>query len=262
MNVSISLLPTARATIGGLWSAAIGIATLLSALAAPSVGIDLEKLGKSLGGWEGRHEKYAEYVMADSRYRTFKPDITPTPDGGIYLSLRIDHVRGLFAADDHAILELTVDREGQVQSTRSSVNIQGKRITSDLIAGGVRGAGKVASGNTPAEMAVSMGTSLVANLAEKLGSERKIESGRVSFPSVVQHNFNLIYQAVGIFPDLEEEEQDEESSGEPVASSQDTPGEATEEGEDEAEDLDAKDSRPDGGDPAAAASESGDSRLR
>ncbi len=149
----------------------ISVALMHLAGAESSIQVSLEKLGESLGGWKGRSQKYVEYVMADSRYRTFKPDITPTPDGGIYLSMRIDHVRGLFAADDHAILEMTLDPEGRVQTTRSSVNIQGKKIAaSDLIAGGVRSAGKVAGGGTPAEMAVSMGTSLVANLAEKLGT--------------------------------------------------------------------------------------------
>lgn len=184
--------------------------------AETEVRIDLEKLGKSLGGWKGKSEKFAEYVMADSKYRTFKPDMTPTPDGGVYLSLRIDYVRGLFASDDHAVLELTLDKNGQVQTTRSSVNIQGKRITSDLIAGGVRSAGNVATGTTPAEMVVSLGSSLVANLTEKMSTENKVESGRVTFPSVVQHNFNLVYQAVEV---VDRTKAAEDPVAEPVADS-------------------------------------------
>ena len=51
--------------------------TLLTApVWASEVSIDLKALGKSLGGWDGRKEKYAQYEMDDNRYRTFKPTVT------------------------------------------------------------------------------------------------------------------------------------------------------------------------------------------
>jgi hypothetical protein len=134
--------------------------------------------------------------MANNRYRTFRPDITPTPDGGLFISVRIDHVRGFFASDDHASLEMTVDNTGKVVSTRSSISIQGKRITSDLISGSMRGAGQAASRTSAAGSVAALGTDLMASLTEKLSRETKVEPGRVGFPSVVQHNFNLLYQAI------------------------------------------------------------------
>ncbi len=162
------------------------------------VTVDIKKLGKSLGGWDGRKAKYAQYEMADNHYRTFKPTITPTPEGGLFVSIRIDHLRGLLASDDHAVLETTFDKAGKVVSTRSIINVQGRKITSDLIAGGVRGAGRATSGASPAEVVVSLGSDLVANLTEKLSRETNVEPGRVVFPSVVQHNFNFLYQAITV----------------------------------------------------------------
>lgn len=183
--------------------------------------VDVNQFGKSLGGWEGRKGKLVEYEMSDNRYRTFRPDITLTPDGGLFISLRIDHVRGFFASDDHASLELTIDREGKISTTRSSISIQGKRITSDVIAGGVRGAGQASLGLSPAETVVAVGTDLVANLTEKLSRESKVEPGRVIFPAVVRHNLNLLYQAIGVKEDEPEPEEPEEP--EPEVSDQSDP---------------------------------------
>ncbi len=176
--------------------ALLGVA--LSGAAHAGVVLDFERFGQSLGGWDGRKKKLADYEMSDNRYRTYRPEITRTPDGGLYISVRIDHVRGLFASDDHASLEITVDKNGKLTTTRSSISIQGKRITSDLIAGGVRGASQASStvAPSPAESVVSLGADLVANLTEKLSNESKVEPGRVTFPTVLQHNLNLIFQAL------------------------------------------------------------------
>lgn len=200
------------------------------ALAGPIV-VDEQAYGQSLGGWDGKKEQMAEYEMAGNRYRSYRPDVTPTPDGGAYISVRIDHVRGFFASDDHASLEMTIDAKGRVVSTKSSISIQGKRVTSDLIAGGIRGAGQ-ASTVSPAQSVVALGTDLVANLTEKLSRETKVEPGRVAFPAVVRHNLNLLFQAVHKLPDapapqptvkevLEEEEAPAEI--EPAAAEAPTP---------------------------------------
>ena len=174
--------------------------TWTSIALAGEVIVDMKAFGKSLGGWKGKHQKMIEYEMADNRYRSYRPDISPTPGGGLFISVRIDHVRGIFASNDHASLEMTVDAQGQVVSTKSSISIQGQRVTSDLIAGSLRGAGR-ASTISPAESVVALGTDLVANLTEKLSRETKVEPGRVSFPAVVIHNFNLLYQAIHVLPD-------------------------------------------------------------
>lgn len=154
--------------------------------------LDVAKLGESLGGWDSKGGKAAVYELSASNYRTYKPETTPSPEGGIFISVRIDHVRGLFASNDYATLEMTFGANGELTSTQSSIAIQGRKITSDVIRSGANvGKGEGAVGG-----AVKMGGELVASLTEKLSRENVVEAGRVTFPAVVRHNYNLIFQAV------------------------------------------------------------------
>lgn len=172
------------------------ILAICSAVAiAPSsaeVKIDEAVFGKSLGGWTKRDNQAAEYPLSGTVYRTYKPEVSPTPDGGIFVSIRIDHVRGWLSSDDHAILEITISPSGMIASAQSNIAIQGRSISSDVILG-TNEAGKAAVG---VDRAVQIGTDLVADLSAKLLREKIVEAGRVSFPSVLRHNYNLLYQAV------------------------------------------------------------------
>lgn len=172
------------------------ILAICSAVAiAPSsaeVKIDEAVFGKSLGGWTKRENQAAEYPLSGTVYRTYKPEVSPTPDGGIFVSIRIDHVRGWLSSDDHAILEITISPSGMIASAQSNIAIQGRSISSDVILG-TNEAGKAAVG---VDRAVQIGTDLVADLSAKLLREKIVEAGRVSFPSVLRHNYNLLYQAV------------------------------------------------------------------
>ena len=160
--------------------------------ASAEVKIDDQAFGKSLGGWTKRDNQAAEYPLSGTTYRTYKPEVSPTPDGGIFVSIRIDHVRGWLASDDHAILEVTVSPTGSISSAQSNIAIQGRSISSDVILG-TNEAGKEAVG---VDRAVQIGTDLVADLSAKLLREKIVEAGRVSFPSVLRHNYNLLFQAV------------------------------------------------------------------
>jgi len=160
--------------------------------AAAEIKLDEEAYGKSLGGWNKLEGKAVEYKLSGSDYRTYKPEITPTPEGGIFISVRIDHVRGWLSSDDHAMLEITVSPYGVITSAKSSIAIQGRSITSDVILG-TTAAGKEVTG---ADRAVQIGADLVADLSAKLLREKIVEAGRVSFPSALRHNYNLIYQAL------------------------------------------------------------------
>jgi hypothetical protein len=156
------------------------------------VSLDQQALGESLGGWDVKRDKAADYELSGSKYRTYKPEITPTPEGGIFVSVRIDYVRGVFASNDFATLEMTFDANGTLTSTQSSIAIQGKKITSDVMRSGLKfGETQGAVGS-----AVKMGGDLVANLTEKLSRENLVEAGRVTFPAAVRHNFNKVFQAV------------------------------------------------------------------
>jgi hypothetical protein len=167
---------------------------LLASTARAGVDIDIDAYGESLGGWE---KNTVSYTLSGSNYRTYKPEITPTPDGGIFASVRIDHLRGWLASNDHAVLEITFAKDGTVQSARSTLALQGRTISSDLIRSTAAVSGEV----TGVGGAVRVGTDLVADLSGKLLREKIVEAGRVSFPAAVQHNYNLLYQAVRVRTD-------------------------------------------------------------
>ena len=164
----------------------------LTAHLSAGVSVNEEKLGESLGGWKERTGKAAEYPLSGANYRTYRPEITPTPEGGLFISLRIDHVRGWLSSDDHAMLEITVDKQGRVLSAQSSIAIQGRSVTSDVIRGGTEAGQKLAG----ADRAVQIGTDLIADVSAKMLREKIVEAGRVSFPSALRHNYNLLYQAI------------------------------------------------------------------
>lgn len=158
------------------------------------VKIDDDTFGRPLGGWNKRSERAAEYPLSGATYRTYKPEVSPTPDGGIFVSVRIDHVRGWLSSDDHATLEITVNSKGMIVGAQSNIAIQGRSISSDLILG-ANAAGNQAVGM---DRAVQIGTDLVANLSAKMLREKIVEAGRVSFPAVVRHNYNLLFQAIRV----------------------------------------------------------------
>ncbi len=178
------------------------------------VSVDEEKLGESLGGWKARAGKVAEYPLSGANYRTYRPEITPTPDGGLFISIRIDHVRGWLSSDDHAMLEITVDKKGRVLSAQSSIAIQGRSVTSDVIRGGTEAGQKLAG----TDRAVQIGTDLIADVSEKMLREKIVEAGRVSFPSALRHNYNLLYQAIKTA-----EEPQPATVGEPVKENEEKP---------------------------------------
>ncbi len=168
------------------------LASVLHSFAA--VSIDEGAFGNSLGGWKKRNNLAAEYPLSGADYRTYKPEVSPTPDGGIFISVRIDHVRGWLASDDHAVLEITVNSKGAIASAQSTIAIQGQSIKSDVIVGG----GEAGKAILSPEGAVQIGTDLVANLSAKLLRENIVEAGRVSLPAVLRHNYNRLFQAIRV----------------------------------------------------------------
>ncbi len=171
---------------------ALLLASVLNAFAV--VSIDEAAFGASLGGWKKRANSAAEYPLSGADYRTYKPEVSPTPDGGIFISVRIDHVRGWLASDDHAILEITVSPRGAIASAQSTIAIQGQSIKSDVILGGNEAGKAILS----PEGAVQIGTDLVANLSAKLLRENIVEAGRVALPAVLRHNYNRLFQSIRV----------------------------------------------------------------
>ncbi len=166
-------------------------ASLLPCFAGVSIDGDafLKSLGKPKKG-----ANQVDYTLSGADYRSFKPETSPTPDGGIFVSVRIDHVRGWLASNDHAVLEVTLGPKGGLASAQSTIAIQGQSISSDVILGGNEAGKEILS----PERAVQIGTDLVSNLTAKLLRENIVEAGRVSFPAALRHNYNQLIQAVRV----------------------------------------------------------------
>lgn len=173
-----------------LRSVIFSMALVLSFARGGDIDVDTEAYGESLGGWD--KNETVTYELSGASYRSYKPEISPTPDGGIFVSVRIDHRRGWLANDDHAVLEITFAKDGTVVNARSTLAVQGRTISSDLI----RSSAEVGEQVPGVGGAVKVGSDLVADLSAKLLREKIVEAGRVAFPSAVQHNYNLLYQAV------------------------------------------------------------------
>ena len=171
------------------------LAALFSSLVASLAGVDVDvdAFAKSLGGWKKR-ETYADYALSGADYRTYKPETSPTPDGGIYISVRIDHLRGWLASNDHATLEVTVNSKGAIVSAQSTIAIQGQSIASDVILGSNEAGKEIVNPNRT----VQIGADLVSNLTAKLLLENIVEAGRVSFPAVIRHNYNRLFQTIRV----------------------------------------------------------------
>ena len=165
--------------------------SLVSSLHA-GVGLDIEAFGKSLGGWAAKNKTACDYDLSGSGYRTYKPEITPTPDGGVFASIRIDHLRGWLSSDDHAVLEVTIGKDGSIVSAQSNLALQGHTIASDVI----RTGGTVAGATPVVGGAMKVGADLTADLSAKILREKIVEPGRVNFPAAVRHNYNLLFQAI------------------------------------------------------------------
>lgn len=175
-------------------SAMIRLALILSLVTTlhAGVGVDIEAFGDSLGGWKVKGKSACDYDLSGSGYRTYKPELTPTPDGGVFASVRIDHRRGWLASDDHAVLEVTIAKDGSIVSAQSNLALQGRTISSDVI----RTGGSISGGVPGVGAAVKVGADLTADLSSKLLREKVVEPGRVNFPAVVRHNYNLLFQAI------------------------------------------------------------------
>lgn len=119
--------------------------------------------------------------------------MTPISNGGIFVSLRIDHLCGFFASNDHASLQISFRADSSEESASSLIALQGRRITSDLITD----SSKLAAKAVGLDRTARVGAEMAANLSAKILRENVREPGRVTFPAVLNNHYNLLCMAVG-----------------------------------------------------------------
>ena len=180
---------------------------------AQAVELDVESLGQKLGGWDPKRHT-ASYMIADTSYRTHKPTVTPTVDGGIFVTTKIGQTRGR-----HGLchLEMTFDRSGNVIAAQVKVKI-GKLTYDTKIVELDRNARDEAeaAGRKISNPTAQIATDLFGRLDEEIlkwqnartakAVERRDLIGRIAgtggdgnsnLSGAVRHNFNLIAANVG-----------------------------------------------------------------
>lgn len=151
--------------------------------------LDFNELGRRLGGWRHKDGTAAEYKSSGSNYRTYKPTTSNPAGGGLFLSTKIDHIRGA-AKDDHCQLEMTFDAQGTLVSWRNRVQIQGNpKFDSGLVteAASLFGGQYGAIANVASKILNSV-SDFIGGLGE--------HGGRAAFPAVIQMNFNHIVACI------------------------------------------------------------------
>ncbi len=159
---------------------------------------NMAKLGQQLTGWDKKNGTAAEYTSADSNYRTYKPTVSPTPTGGLFISTKLDHIRGM-AADDHAQVEMEFAANGVIISSRVVMAIQGRTSLDTGLIAGAAGAGGTAIGGPAVGAAATAIAELSAKILNSLStfiSKLSETGGRANFPAVVRMNMNCIYASL------------------------------------------------------------------
>ncbi|OUJ75795.1 LGFP repeat-containing protein [Hymenobacter crusticola] len=159
---------------------------------------DMAKLGQQLTGWDAKDGSAAEYTSAGSNYRTYKPSVSPTPSGGLFISTKLDHIRGM-AADDHAQVEMEFAANGVIISSRVAMTIQGHNtLDTGLIAGAAGAGGTVFGGPAvgAAATAIAELSAKIVNSLTKFITNLSETGGRANFPAVVRLNMNCIFASL------------------------------------------------------------------
>lgn len=95
-----------------------------------AAGFDTEGFGQALNGWKKNDTTL--YDFTDATYRTYKPTITETPDGGIYVSTQVDLVMfGDQGAVSH--IDMTFSAGGTLLSAQLRSTIRLKTIDTGLV---------------------------------------------------------------------------------------------------------------------------------
>ncbi len=110
---------------------------LLSALAIASLGtasaaqLDFAKFGQSLAGWDATGQS-CNYLFNDGTYRTLRPNVTATRNGGLFVSVVVEFdPRG--GVDATGWLEFTFNSNNQLIAAQAKVRMIGKFVDTGAV---------------------------------------------------------------------------------------------------------------------------------
>ncbi len=140
--------------------------------------------------WPHKKGEAYEHTSQNSNYRVWIPEISEAPDGSLFVSAKLDHIRG-WATDDHAIITLRFTRDGMLQSADSTIILADDRVFTASIEA-ARDLAEVINSKEGriAVASVKLAQKLYVDLLS-LGEG----GGRAHFPAVVGHHINHIGMA-------------------------------------------------------------------
>ena len=151
--------------------------------------LDKRKLGQQMGGWNDKNGEAAKFRSAGSKYRLYKPDATRGADRGLFVSTKLDHVRGM-GGDDHAQLQLWFDSTGVLKKSRAKISMGDHSFDTGIITQAANAS--VVAGGDPRVAAIANLSASVLNKLNRQVSRWNEHGGRANFPSVIEHSMNRI----------------------------------------------------------------------
>lgn len=187
---------------------AVGLSGLGSAF---GLEIDIESLGQHLNGWS--KNRTASYTIDSQTYRTHVPTVTRNLDGGMFVSMRVEHLSAV-RPDATGYIELTFTPSGYVGAAQIRLTMNGMKFDTGQV---LREEERVpAEGEVGSADWRSSHMKMVLDLFSRLDSEfakgeDKVEKGKRDLwgrfngsklsesdvSAALRHNLNLLLANVG-----------------------------------------------------------------
>lgn len=190
---------------------AILISMGLSSLGtAFGLSLDLEGLGQNLNGWSAK--RTATYTIDSQTYRTHVPTVTPDLEGGLFVSMRVEHLSGQ-RPDATAYLELSFAPDGSVAAAQIRLTMNGHHYNTGQVTPKERElfeeAGADANGprKAPSRVVLDLFRELDQQLAKEKGEGqsgtkdlwgrlRRSRLNEADVSAALRHNLNLLLTKV------------------------------------------------------------------
>ena len=206
-----------------------GLAWLATILSAGAVEFNVNEFGSRLGGWQDSKGAAAKYKSSNSYYRTYRPTITRTPKGGLFISTKIQHLYS-WGAVDTSFLEMTFDSSGEIMGAQVKIKMGGRAFDTGYVKPepipvdpAFAPLPVAPAGGEPAPLPPVQMTEIVVELFKRLDEQiskwaqegadeqkkrrdlvsrigrwnSKVSAGRGNMSAVIRHNYNMIAASVG-----------------------------------------------------------------
>lgn len=147
---------------------------------------------------QGRAYRFNE---SNSNYRQWKPTVTERADGGIFLSMKIDHIRGQ-AKDDYALVKMQFNKKRQLVDLNMSVTIADDKTYTKTLNDLTDVSSKIVKSSTknPKALAAAEASKAIMELGGSIYTNAvgawADRGGRGNFKNVISHKANDVVKII------------------------------------------------------------------